>query len=217
MMDWFVAGSMAGAVAGGLSTGYVRHWMQGAREKRALQALMTQIHLKRVLAESGPGIVDPDHDAARCRSAVLDIRQALRETLSELRPGSTSPAAALLEMHRACETYLRETEGNRHNYEARLRELRPVLNQGARRLSSGRHVQYLAPGQRTAVRRDAVAAGASGRPAAHSAGNRERALPIRGNVPAPAASGAAHADGARRLMAHAGSGAHSGSDSHQRG
>ena len=215
-MEWFVAGSMAGAAVGGVAAGYVRHWMQGAREKRAVQALITQVHLKRVLAEGGPGVVDPNHDAARCRSAVLDVRQAVRETLSELRPGSTSPAAALLEMHRACETYLRETEGNRHNYEARLRELRPVLNQGARRLSSGRHVQYLAPGQRTAARRDAVAAGTSSRPAAHSAGNRERALPIGGNLPAPAAAGATHAEGARRLVAHAGSGSPIGSDSHQR-
>ncbi|GAA3290223.1 hypothetical protein ACFFON_09755 [Arthrobacter citreus] len=167
-MMFFLAGGLAGTVFGVLAAVFAVRWLQGAREKRALQALITQVHLKRAFAENGPGASAPDLDAARCRSAVADIRHQVRETLSELRPGSSSPAAALLEMHRACDAYLRETEGNSRNYEARLRELRPVLNQSARRLSSGRHVQYLAPGQRAAARKDAVAAAAHARTAART-------------------------------------------------
>ena len=159
----FLAGSLSGAVFGVLAAVFAVRWLQRAREKRALQALVTQVHLKRALADNAPGVMAPELDAARCRSAVADIRQQVRETLSELRPGSTSPAAALLEMHRACDSYLRETEGSGRNYAARLRELRPALNQSARRLSSGRHVQYLAPGQRAAVRKEALVAAAHAR------------------------------------------------------
>lgn len=153
-MWWiFAAGILAGTVAGAVAAMVVLSWLQRAREKRALRALVTHMHLKRVLAEGGPGVIEPEHDAARCRSAVADVRQQVRETLSELRPGSFSPAAVLLEMHRACDTYLRETEHSGRNYEAKLRVLRPVLNEGARRLNGARHVQYLAPGQRAVVRR----------------------------------------------------------------
>lgn len=148
MWWFFLAGILTGTILGVVASGFLLHWLQGAREKRALQALVTQVHLKRALAEGGPGVVEPDHDAARCRSAVADVRQQVRETLSELRPGSSSPTAVLLEMHRACDAYLRETDRNSRNYEARLRVLRPVLNEGVRRLSGARHVQYLAPGQR---------------------------------------------------------------------
>lgn len=194
-MVFFLAGGLAGTVFGVLAAGFMVRWLQGAREKRALAALITQMHLKRALAESGPGAMSPDFDAARCRSAVADIRQQVRDTLSELRPGSSSPAAALLEMHRACDAYLRETEGNGRNFEARMRELRPVLNQSARRLSSGRHVQYLAPGQRAAVRKDPTAGDAHGRSAARA---RENARAWRvGGAPLRNPSGSSHGKVAR--------------------
>lgn len=165
----FLAGGLAGVVLGALGAGLLVRWLQAAREKRALQALITQIHLKRVLAADGPGTLNPDRDAARCRSAVADVRQQVRETVSELRPGSSSATAVLLEMHRACDAYLRETEGAGRNYEARLRVLRPALNQGARRLSKGRHVQYQAPGERATVRREPAPAAAAARTATHAA------------------------------------------------
>lgn len=158
MWWFFLAGILTGMIVGAVASGFVLRRLQGAREKRALQALVTHVHLKRALAEGGPGVIEPDHDAARCRSAVADVRQQVRETLSELRPGSSSPAAVLLEMHRACDAYLRESDRNDRNYEARLRVLRPVLNEGARRLSGARHIEYLAPGQRAAVRGTAVQA-----------------------------------------------------------
>ncbi|MBP3037377.1 hypothetical protein J2M53_14100 [Arthrobacter sp. zg-ZUI100] len=158
MWWFFLAGIVAGTILGAVACGFLLHWLQSAREKRALQALVTHVHLKRALAEGGPGVIEPDHDAARCRSAVADVRQQVRDTLSELRPGSSSPTAVLLEMHRACDAYLRETDRNGRNYEARLRVLRPVLNEGARRLSGARHVQYLAPGQREAARGTALPA-----------------------------------------------------------
>ncbi|WP_342022489.1 hypothetical protein AAE021_11625 [Arthrobacter citreus] len=188
-MMLFLAGGLAGTVFGVLAAGLVVRWLQRAREKRALQALITQVHLKRALAEDGPGAVSADLDAARCRSTVADIRQQVRETLSELRPGSASQVSALLEMHRACDAYLRETEGNGRNFEARLRELRPVLNQSARRLSSGRHVQYLAPGQRAATRKETLAAQAPAR----SGGRREDAKAWRaGGAPVRNPSGSSH-------------------------
>ncbi|WAP51363.1 hypothetical protein OL239_16280 [Arthrobacter sp. ATA002] len=202
----FLGGTLIGAVFGALVWAGAGRWLQGAREKRALQALITQVHLKRALAETRPGAAEPDFDAARCRSAVADIRQQVRETLSELRPGSSSPAAALLEMHRACDAYLRETEGNARNYQARMRELRPVLNQSARRLSSGRHIRYLAPGERAAVSRRTAAAAAS-RPAAGSArGNppvQHGAAAVRGRD-----SGGSRGDRARRIPAHSGASRH---------
>ena len=207
---FFLAAGLAGAVFGALAAGLAVHWLQGAREKRALQALITQVHLKRALAENGPGALDVNLDAARCRSAVADIRQQVRETLSELRPGSASPAAALLELHRACDAYLRETEGSSRNYEARMRELRPVLNQSARRLSSGRHVRYLAPGERAALRRDTGAAAARSRTAGRSAFGRQTAQHGRRILPGRTAGvrGASHGNPARRGTAHAGADPH---------
>ena len=207
---FILAGGLAGAVFGALAAGLAVHWLQGAREKRALQALITQVHLKRALAENGPGALDANMDAAQCRSAVADIRQQVRETLSELRPGSSSSAAVLLEMNRACDAYLRETEGSSRNYEARMRELRPVLNQSARRLSSGRHVRYLAPGERAALRRDTTAAAAPSRTAGRSALGSQRAQHGRRTVPARAAGvpGVSHGNPARRVTAHAGADPH---------
>lgn len=204
MMEWILlAGALAGVMLGVLAAVPGLRWLQGAREKRALQALITQVHLKTVFAESGParGGWGSEVDVARCRSAAADIRQQVRETVSELRPGSSAAADALLEMYRACDTYLLETERRGASFEARLRELRLVLNQGARRLSSGRHVQYLAPGQRAVVRRETLVAAARARtgpqrelavagPAAARAENRHgargRDRERRGTVPVPA-------------------------------
>ncbi len=160
-MWWiFLAGSLGGLALGFLTAVAGLRWLQGARERRAVQALITQVHLKRALAEDGPGMVESASDALRCRSAVVDVRLQIRETLSELRPGSSAAAHALLAMHGACDTYLRAAERPGGSVQARLRELRLVLNQGVRRLSSGRHVQYLAPGQRAAVRREMLLAAA---------------------------------------------------------
>lgn len=160
MWWFFLAGSLAGVVLGIAAAAAGLRWLQGARERRALQALITQVHLKQALAEKGPGSAESGMDPVRCRSSVIDIRLQVRETLSELRPGSSASANALLEMHRACDTYLNATDRPGGSVDARLRDLRLVLNQGARRLSSGRHVQYLAPGERAAVRREMLVAAA---------------------------------------------------------
>ena len=200
----FLGGSLAGVVLGALASVAVLRWLRGAREKRALQALITQMHLKRVFAENGPGTLEPGlFDRVRCRSAVADIRAQVRETLSELRPGSSSPLSTLLEMHRACEAYLYETERVGRNYEVCLQELRLILHQGARRLSGVRHVQYLAPGQRSAVRRERLLAGARARTAtrhrASAVGARHGASRVAAQ-PVPAGPG--HAARSRQLVEH---------------
>ncbi|MET4060258.1 hypothetical protein ABIB35_001803 [Arthrobacter sp. UYP6] len=199
----FLGGSLAGVVLGSLASVAVLRWLRGAREKRALQALIMQVHLKRVFAENGPGALEPEFDRARCRSAVADIRAQVRDTLREVRPGSSSPQSTLLEMHRACEAYLYETERGGRNYEACLQELRLILHQGARRLSGVRHVQYLAPGQRSAVRREMLLAGARARTAtrhrAPAVGARHGASRV-GAQPVPAGPG--HAVRARQPVEH---------------
>lgn len=227
-MWWiFLAGSLGGVVLGVLAAVTGLRRLQGARERRALQALITQVHLKRALAEDGPGAVEPVSDAVRCRSAVVDIRLQIRETFSELRPGSSAAAAALLEMHRACDAYLRAAERPGGSVEGRLRELRLVLNQGARRLSSGRHVQYLAPGQRAAVRREMLLAAARTKTARANAGAKNGSVearrgpgavsPAHSGIPAPvpgprraallesarrSAAASAHTPTTRRLVDH---------------
>ena len=215
MWWFFLVGSLIGVVLGVAAAVPGLRWLQGARERRALQALITQVHLKRALAENGPGTAESGLDPVRCRSSVIDIRLQVRETLSELRPGSSASANTLLEMHRACDTYLNATERPGGSVEARLRDLRLVLNQGARRLSSGRHVQYLAPGERAAVRREMLLAAARAKTEARrnagtvSLPHSDRPAPVPGPRRAAllesdrrSAEASAHARAARRLVDH---------------
>lgn len=149
-MDWLAAlipSTVALVLGAGLGWS-VRAGIDRRDETAALNALITDLHLKRPLAPIEPRIIDAARDAERCRSAVLDTRDRIIETLAHLR--SSSPSTdVLMRMATACTRYLRESAREPERYQFALMDLRETMVDGVTLLSdAGRRVRYRAPGER---------------------------------------------------------------------
>lgn len=148
-MDWIwnvvlpVAGIVLGFAAGWLT----KQGLARREESRALNELVTYLHLKRMLAPVDPQPAEAAAMEHRFRSSVQDIRENLMETLAHLQPGSNA-AEVLMRMSAACNRYLRIAAAEPQRYQFELMELRRNLDEDLRILTDGRRdVQYLGPGE----------------------------------------------------------------------
>lgn len=148
-MDWIwiavmpVTGVVLGFAAGWLT----KRGLARREEARALNELVTYLHLKRMLAPMDPRSAETAALEPRFRSSVHDIRENLMETLARLQPGSTA-GEVLMRMSAACNRYLRITAAEPHQYQFELMELRRNLDEDLRILTDGRRdIRYLSPGE----------------------------------------------------------------------
>ena len=176
-MDWLTALIPAAAA---LVLGLLAGWGSRAAidrrdENAALDALITDLHLKRSLAPIDPCVIVGAGNQERCRGAVLDARDRIIETLAHLRSGSAN-TDVLMRLSAACTLYLRESSRTPELYQFALMDLRETMDDGVRLLSDGRwRVRYRAPGGRATT--------APGRPPSRrpSRGNSSRGNSSRGN------------------------------------
>ncbi|UWX97763.1 hypothetical protein N2K95_03505 [Arthrobacter zhaoxinii] len=148
-MDWIwdVLGP-AGGVLIGFGAGWgTRRSRDRRHESRALNQLITDLHLKRTLAPIDPHPAPAGPAEARHRSAVQDLRENITETLGHLEPGSGA-TEVLMRMAAVCNRYLRDVAKDPERYQFGLMELRQNLDEDLRILTDGRRdVQYLSPGE----------------------------------------------------------------------
>ncbi|WAP51418.1 hypothetical protein OL239_16590 [Arthrobacter sp. ATA002] len=141
----------------------VRAGIDRRDENAALNALITDLHLKRPLAPIEPRVIAGAGDAERCRATVLDARDRIIETLAHLRSGSAN-TDVLMRMSTACTRYLRESSRVPDRYQFALMELRETMVDGVRLLSDARwRVRYRSPGERPAAKPGGAAARRPGR------------------------------------------------------
>lgn len=163
---WDVLWPVFGVILG-FAAGWATKWGLARREEsRALNELVTYLHLKRLLAPTEPQEGEPGPVEARYRTSVRDIRENLVESLAYLQPGSEA-TEILMRMSAACNRYLRATRTDPSLYQFELMELRRNLDEDLRILTdSRRDVQYLSPGE-APIRRGhghAATAATAGRP-----------------------------------------------------
>ena len=140
---WPALGLLAGFAGGWLT----KRSLNRRHESRALNELVTYLHLKRTLVPLDPRPEQAGPLEARHRSAVQDLRENLMETLAHLTPGSGA-TEVLMRMSAATNRYLRDVAADPGNYQFALRELRRTLDEDLRILTDGRRdVQYLSPGE----------------------------------------------------------------------
>ncbi|WIB10087.1 hypothetical protein QNO08_03215 [Arthrobacter sp. zg-Y820] len=134
----------------GASAGWsVRAGIDRRDETAALNALITDLHLKRPLAAIEPRVVDGADDAQRCRATVLDARDRIIETLAHLRSNSAN-TDVLMRMASACTRYLRESARAPERHQFALMDLRETMVDGVKLLSDARRrVRYRNPGERS--------------------------------------------------------------------
>lgn len=149
-MDWLAVSLLALALLIlGAGVGWsIRAGIDRRDENAALNALITDLHLKRPLAPIDPRVIDGAGDQERCRATVLDARERMIETLSHLRSGSAN-TEVLMRMSAACTRYLRDSSRAPERYQFALMELRETMVDGVTLLSDARwRVPYRAPGER---------------------------------------------------------------------
>lgn len=149
-MDWLAVSLLAFvSLVLGVGAGWsVRAGLDRRDENAALNALITDLHLKRPLAPIEPRLIDGAGDEERCRATVLDARDRIIETLSHLRSGSAN-TDVLMRMSAACTRYLRESTRAPERYQFALMELRDTMVDGVKLLSDARRrVRYRSPGER---------------------------------------------------------------------
>ncbi|MCC9205178.1 hypothetical protein [Arthrobacter sp. zg-Y769] len=140
---WPVLGLLTGFAAGWLT----KRSLNRRHESRALNELVTYLHLKRSLAQIEPQPAEAGPMEARHRSAVQDLRENVMETLAHLTPGSGA-VEVLMRMSAASNRYLREVAADPGSYQFALMELRRNLDEDLRILTDGRRdVEYLSPGE----------------------------------------------------------------------
>ncbi|MDM7990690.1 hypothetical protein [Arthrobacter sp. zg-Y877] len=147
-MDWInVLWPLLGVLFG-FAAGWLAKRHLGRREEsRALNELVTYLHLKRTLAPITPQPSAAGPMEARHRSAVQDLRENLMETLAHLSLGSAA-TEVLMRMSAACNRYLRDVAADPGRYQFALMELRRNLDEDLRILTDGRRdVEYLSPGE----------------------------------------------------------------------
>lgn len=147
-------------VALGFGAGWLAKWGLDRREEsRALNELVTYLHLKRMLAPTDPQPAAAGPLEARYRNSVHDLRENLMQTLGHLQPGSGA-TEILMRMSAACNRYLRDVAADPGRYQFELMELRRNLDEDLRILTDGRRdVRYLSPGEapvRRGARREAA-------------------------------------------------------------
>lgn len=150
-MDWLAAliPSAVALIMGAGAGWSVRAGIDRRDETAALNALITDLHLKRPLAPIEPRIIDGPGDVERCRAAVLDARDRIIETLAHVRSSSAN-TDVLMRMSAACTRYLRESTREPEYYQFALMDLRETMVDGVTLLSDARRrVRYQAPGERS--------------------------------------------------------------------
>ncbi|WP_461170235.1 hypothetical protein [Arthrobacter sp. Z1-15] len=153
-MDWLAVSLLAlAALVLGTAAGWsIRAGIDRRDENAALNALITDLHLKRPLAPIEPQVIEGAGDEERCRATVLDARERMIETLAHLRSGSAN-TDVLMRMSTACTRYLRDSSRAPERYQFALMELRETMVDGVLLLSdAGRRVRYRAPGERSAAK-----------------------------------------------------------------
>lgn len=153
-MDWLAVSLLAlASLALGAGAGWsTRAGIDRRDENAALNALITDLHLKRPLAPIEPQVIDGAGDEERCRATVLDARDRMIETLAHVRSGSVN-TDVLMRMSAACTRYLRESSRAPDRYQFALMELRETMVDGVKLLSDARRrVRYRPPGERSAAK-----------------------------------------------------------------
>ncbi|MCC3273238.1 hypothetical protein MUK71_03785 [Arthrobacter zhangbolii] len=144
---WIVVMPVTGVVLGFAAGWLTKRGLARREEARALNELVTYLHLKRMLAPMAPRSAQIAALEPRFRSSVHDIRENLMETLARLQPGSTA-GEVLMRMSAACNRYLRITASEPQQYQFELMELRRNLDEDLRILTDGRRdIRYLSPGE----------------------------------------------------------------------
>ncbi|MCC3291795.1 hypothetical protein [Arthrobacter sp. zg-Y1110] len=139
-------------------------------ESRALNELVTYLHLKRTLAPIDPQPAQGGPMEARHRSAVQDLRENVMETLAHLTPGSGA-TEVLMRMSAASNRYLRDVAADPGSYQFALMELRRNLDEDLRILTDGRRdVQYLSPGEASTCKRPPPSSSGTSRPSSGTTG-----------------------------------------------
>ena len=154
-MDWLAISLLAfvSLVLGAAAGWSLRAGIDRRDENTAMNALITDLHLKRPLAPIEPQLIDGAGDQERCRATVLDARDRIIETLSHLRSGSAN-TEVLMRMSAACTRYLRDSSRTPERYQFALMELRETMVDGVKLLSDARwRVRYRSPGERPAAER----------------------------------------------------------------
>lgn len=165
-MDWLAVSLLAlASLALGAGAGWsTRAGIDRRDESAALNALITDLHLKRPLAPIEPQVIDGAGDEERCRATVLDARDRMIETLAHVRSGSTN-TDVLMRMSAACTRYLRESSRAPDRYQFALMELRETMVDGVKLLSDARRrVRYRPPGERSAAKPGKTLPGRPARP-----------------------------------------------------
>ncbi|MCC3279926.1 MULTISPECIES: hypothetical protein [unclassified Arthrobacter] len=152
-MDWLLVLTVVLVLAVGFGTGWLAKASVDRREgSRALNELVTYLHLKQTLAPIEPRAATPGPEVDRARSAVADLREKVIETLAQVHTRSGANEV-LMRMAAACTRYLRVAGDDPARYQFELMELRRGLVGELRILSDGRRdVLYRGPGEHGAER-----------------------------------------------------------------
>ncbi|MCQ1996889.1 hypothetical protein [Arthrobacter sp. zg-Y1171] len=145
-MEWNVLWPVLGVLVGFGAGWLAKRSLDRRHESRALNELVTYLHLKRTLAPIDPQPAQGGPMEARHRSAVQDLRENVMETLAHLTPGSGA-TEVMMRMSAASNRYLRDVAADPGSYQFALMELRRNLDEDLRILTDGRRdVRYLSPG-----------------------------------------------------------------------
>lgn len=113
-------------------------------EKQALRGLISDLHHRRALAVIHPQIIqhaEKNKDFERASLSVIDIRDHIRRTRDQVRPGSLSEDS-LSRMIRSCNVYLEKSELTPKFYAYLLMDLKSDLHEGV--LAITKHVRLAA-------------------------------------------------------------------------
>lgn len=141
-------GAFLGTFAAFLSERLLRRRDARYREVAALNNLITDLHLRRALAASNPVATNsgPNSDREYVTTAVLQIRDSIRDTRLCLRPNSSDEFQSLVGMSSACNEYLERVQYNPAEYQFALSTLRLSFAQTIRTLGIKRSVIAREPG-----------------------------------------------------------------------
>lgn len=141
-------GAFLGTLVAFLSERLLRRRDARYIEVAALNNLITDLYLRRALSPVSPVAShgEPNDDRKYATTAVIQIRDSIRETRLSLRPTATDEFQALVGMSSACNEYLENVQNQPADYQFALYRLRKSFGETIGTLGTKRGVIVREPG-----------------------------------------------------------------------